>query len=75
MLAIALGAGLAVSIAAIGGGIGMGILGGKAFESIARLPEAAGEIKRLLLICLAFIETLTIYGLLIALMLVEKAPL
>lgn len=73
-MGIALGAGLAVSIAGIGGGIGMGILGGKAFESIARLPEAANEIRKLLLISLAFVETLTIYGLLIALMLVEKAP-
>jgi len=73
-MGIALGAGLAVSIAGIGGGIGMGILGGKAFESIARLPEAANEIRKLLLISMAFVETLTIYGLLIALMLVEKAP-
>lgn len=71
---IALAAGLAVSIAGIGGGIGMGILGGKAFESIAKLPEVADEIKKLLLISLAFVETLTIYGLLIALMLVAKAP-
>lgn len=71
---IALAAGLAVSIAGIGGGIGMGILGGKAFESIAKLPEIADEIKRLLLISLAFVETLTIYGLLIALMLVAKTP-
>ncbi len=69
---IALGAGLAVSIAGIGGGIGMGLLGGKSFESIARLPKVRDEIKRLLFISLAFIETLTIYGLLIALMLVEK---
>jgi len=73
-MGIAIAAGLAVSIAGIGGGIGMGILGGKAFESIARLPEAADEIRKLLLISLAFVETLTIYGLLIALMLVEKAP-
>lgn len=73
-MGIAIGAGLAVSIAGIGGGIGMGILGGKAFESIARLPEAADEIRKLLLISLAFVETLTIYGLLIGLMLVEKAP-
>ncbi|MEN6389056.1 MAG: ATP synthase F0 subunit C [Syntrophomonas sp.] len=73
-MGIALAAGLAVSIAGIGGGIGMGILGGKAFESIAKLPEIADEIKKLLLISLAFVETLTIYGLLIALMLVAKTP-
>lgn len=69
---IALGAGLAVSIAGIGGGIGMGVAGGKAFEAIARQPEVGGDVRTLLFITLAFIETLTIYGLLIAFMLVSK---
>lgn len=69
---IALGAALAVSVAGIGGGIGMGLLGGNSFVSIARMPKVREEIRRLLFISLAFIETLTIYGLLIALMLVEK---
>jgi F-type H+-transporting ATPase subunit c len=69
---IALGAGLAVSIAGIGGGIGMGLLGGKSFESIARMPKIREEVRKLLFVSLAFIETLTIYGLLIALMLVGK---
>ncbi|WP_054693019.1 ATP synthase F0 subunit C [Syntrophomonas palmitatica] len=71
---LAIAVGLAVSIAGIGGAIGMGILGGKAFESIARLPEAADEIRKLLIISLAFVETLTIYGLVIALMLFQKMP-
>ncbi len=69
---IAIGAGVAVSIAGLGGGIGMGIAGGKAIESIARQPEVGGDIRTLLFISLAFIETLTIYGLLIAFMLVSK---
>ena len=69
---IAIGAGVAVSIAGLGGGIGMGIAGGKAIESIARQPEVGGDIRTLLFITLAFIETLTIYGLLIAFMLVGK---
>jgi len=69
---IAIGAGVAVSIAGLGGGIGMGIAGGKAIESIARQPEVGGDIRTLLFISLAFIETLTIYGLLIAFMLVGK---
>jgi F-type H+-transporting ATPase subunit c len=69
---IAIGAGIAVTIAGLGGGVGMGIAGGKAIESIARQPEVGGEIRTLLFITLAFIETLTIYGLLIAFMLVGK---
>jgi F-type H+-transporting ATPase subunit c len=69
---IAIGAGLAVSIAGLGGGVGMGVAGGKAIEAIARQPEVGGDIRTLLFITLAFIETLTIYGLLIAFMLVGK---
>jgi len=69
---IAIGAGIAVSIAGLGGGLGMGIAGGKAIEAIARQPEVGGDIRTLLFISLAFIETLTIYGLLIAFMLVAK---
>ncbi|HRY12981.1 MAG: ATP synthase F0 subunit C [Syntrophomonadaceae bacterium] len=69
---IAVGAGVAVSIAGLGGGVGMGLVGGKAIESIARQPEVGGDIRTLLFITLAFIETLTIYGLLIAFMLVGK---
>ncbi len=69
---VAIGAGLAVSIAGLGGGVGMGVAGGKAIEAIARQPEVGGDIRTLLFITLAFIETLTIYGLLIAFMLVGK---
>ncbi len=69
---IAVGAGVAVSIVGLGGGVGMGLVGGKAIESIARQPEVGGDIRTLLFITLAFIETLTIYGLLIAFMLVGK---
>ena len=69
---IALGAGLAVSVAGIGGGIGMGLLGGNSFLSIAKMPKVREEVRSLLFISLAFIETLTIYGLLISLMLLQK---
>ena len=69
---IAIGAAFAVGIAAVGAGIGQGIASGKAFESIARQPEVSGTIRTLLFISLAFMETLTIYGLLIAFMLVGK---
>lgn len=71
---LALAAALAVSLAGIGGGIGMGLVGSKAVESIARQPEVGGDIRTMMFITLAFIETLTIYGLLIAFMLVGKIP-
>ncbi|KRO67611.1 MAG: ATP synthase subunit C [Cryomorphaceae bacterium BACL21 MAG-121220-bin10] len=46
------GAGLAV----IGVGIGIGQIGGKAMEAIARQPEAYGKIQTLMLIAAALIE-------------------
>ena len=41
-------------------------------ESIARQPEAAGNIRSSMIIAMALMEALTIYGLLIAFMLVAK---
>ena len=46
------GAGLAV----IGVGIGIGQIGGKAMEAIARQPEAYGKIQTSILIAAALIE-------------------
>ncbi len=69
---IAIGAGLAIGLAAIGSGIGQGIATGQAAESMARQPEMAGNIRTTLIIGLAFMEALTIYGLLIAFMLMGK---
>ena len=43
-----------------------------AMESIARQPDAAGDIRSSLIISMAMMEALTIYGLLIAFMLVAK---
>jgi len=48
----AIGAGLAV----IGAGIGIGNIGGKAMEGIARQPEAMGDIRANMLIMAALIE-------------------
>lgn len=48
----ALGAGLAV----IGAGIGIGNIGGKAMESIARQPEAVGDIRSNMILMAALIE-------------------
>jgi len=70
MLAIA--AAVAVTIAAFGCGIGQGIATSKAVEGIARNPGASGKITTPLVIGLAMIESLTIYGFVIAIMLILK---
>ena len=65
---LGLAAALAVAIATIGPGLGQGIAASKAMEAIARQPEASGDIRTSLILALACMEALTIYGLLIAFM-------
>ncbi|CAK9190000.1 unnamed protein product (chloroplast) [Sphagnum tenellum] len=67
-------AGLAVGLASIGPGIGQGTAAGQAVEGIARQPEAEGKIRGTLLLSLAFMEALTIYGLVVALALLFANP-
>ena len=70
---LGLAAALAVAIATIGPGLGQGIAASKAMEAIARQPEASGDIRTSLILSLAFMEALTIYGLLIAFMILGNA--
>ena len=60
----ALGAGLAV----IGAGIGIGQVGGKAMEGIARQPEAASKIQTAMIIAAALIEGVALFAVVVALM-------
>ena len=69
---IAIAAALAVALSTIAPGIGQGKAATAAMESIARQPEAAGNIRSTLIIAMALMEALTIYGLLIAFLLVNK---
>ncbi len=58
--------GLAIGLGAIGPGIGVGIIGGKAVEAIGRNPEAANKVLVPMLIASAFAEAIAIYALVIA---------
>ena len=69
-----IGAGLAVGHAAIGPGVGQGSAAAQAVEGIARQPEAEGKIRGTLLLAFAFMESLTIYGLVISLLLLFANP-
>jgi F-type H+-transporting ATPase subunit c len=64
----ALAAAIAIAVSTIGPGIGQGIAAAKAMEAIARQPEAAGTIRTNMIVALAMMEALTIYGLVIAFM-------
>lgn len=65
---------LAMAIAAVGCGLGQGRAISAAMEGMARQPEAAGKIQGVLLIGLGFIESLAIYVLVIALILIFANP-
>lgn len=69
---IALAAAIAVAVSTFVPGISQGLTAKAAMESIARQPDAAKDIRSTLIISLALMEALTIYGLLIAFMLVSK---
>jgi F-type H+-transporting ATPase subunit c len=60
----ALGAGLAV----IGAGIGIGLIGKGAVESIARQPEAAGDIRGSMILTAAFVEGAALFAVVVALL-------
>lgn len=56
---------IAVGLAAIGSGIGLGRAVGSAMEAIGRQPEATGKIQTAMIIGAALIEALTIYALVV----------
>jgi F-type H+-transporting ATPase subunit c len=72
--AFAMAAGFGIAIAAIGCGLAQGIGLKSAVEGIARNPESSGKVTVTLLIGLALIESLCIYALVIALMIITKVP-
>jgi len=72
---ICIAAALSVGVAALGCGIGMGSAVGGACTGTARNPEASGKITVTMIIGLALIESLTIYGLVISLILLYANPL
>ena len=60
----AIGAGLAV----LGAGLGIGLIGKGATESIARQPEASGKIQTAMIVAAALIEGAALFGVVVGLM-------
>ena len=60
---------LAIGIGAIGPGIGIGIIAGKAVEALGRNPEAESQIRTTMILGIAFAEAVAIYALVISLIL------
>ena len=72
--ASAIGAGLAVGLAAIGPGIGEGFAAGKTVEALGRQPEMEGKLRLMMLLGQAVSETTGIYGLVISILLLFVFP-
>ena len=73
-IASVIAAGFGIAIAAFGCGIGQWIGLKSAVEGIARNPESSGKVTVTMLIGLAMIESLCIYALVVALILIYAHP-
>lgn len=71
---VCIAAALSVGLAALGCGIGIGVVSGNACAGIARNPEISGKITVTMILGIAFAESLTIFGLVISLILLYAHP-
>jgi len=62
------GAAVGAGLVLIGGGLGIGKIGSSAVESMARQPEAAGNIQTAMIISAALIEGATFFGLIVCML-------
>ena len=69
---IAIAAAFTIAFCTVFPAISQGTTAVAAMETIARQPETAKDVRSSLIIAMALMEALTIYGLLIAFMLVAK---
>ena len=61
-----MGAGIGAGLAAIGAGIGIGRIGGSALESIARQPEASGDIRGNMILTAGLVEGAAIFAIIVS---------
>ncbi|MCM3741657.1 F0F1 ATP synthase subunit C [Oceanobacillus luteolus] len=64
----ALAAAIAIGLAALGAGLGIGMIGSKTLEGIARQPELKGSLQGTMFIAVALVEAIPIIAAVIAFM-------
>ncbi len=67
---VAIAAALSISVAAIGATVAQGKATASAMDAIWRQPEAANDVRGALIVALALMEAIAIYGLLIGLLII-----
>lgn len=65
-----MGAGIGAGVVAIGAGLGIGRLAGSAVESMARQPQASGDIRGAMVLTAAFVEGVAIIGEIVCILIV-----
>ena len=66
----AYGSSIAIGLGALGAALGMGLAISKAVDGISRQPEAEGKIRTTLMLGLVFVETVVIYALIVAILVI-----
>ncbi|CAH0118085.1 MULTISPECIES: F0F1 ATP synthase subunit C [unclassified Paenibacillus] len=61
-----LAAAIAIGLAAVGAGFGIGMIGSKTVEGIARQPEAAGALRTTMFIAMGMVEAVPIIAVVLA---------
>lgn len=69
------GAAVGLGLVGLGVGVGMGLSVSKAVEASGRNPESTGKVQTLMILGLAFLETVVIYSLTVALLLMFASPI
>ncbi|NOY76594.1 MAG: ATP synthase F0 subunit C [Calditrichaeota bacterium] len=68
-----LAAGLGAAGATIGGGIGIGKLASAAMEGVSRQPEAAGDIRGMMILTAAMVEGIALFAIVVCILLMFMA--
>ena len=65
-----MGAAIGAGIAALGAGVGIGKIGASALESMARQPEATGDIRANMIVAAALVEGAAFFAIVVCLLVV-----
>ncbi|MFT6849333.1 MAG: F-type H+-transporting ATPase subunit c [Sphingobacteriales bacterium] len=65
-----MGAGIGAGIAALGAGVGIGKIGASALESMARQPEASGDLRASMIVAAALVEGAVFFAIVVCLLVV-----
>jgi F-type H+-transporting ATPase subunit c len=68
----AIGGGLGAGLAVLGAGLGIGQVGGRAMEAMARQPEKLGQIQTAMIIAAALIEGAALFAIVVGLLIGNK---